>query len=228
MFCIKCGQFLPDGSAFCNSCGTAQPTIPAQPMYQQPAQPQYQPPVQPPYQPPVQPQYQEPPYQQPVQPQYQQPYNYQAPIPALPMKWFHFLIYFGLFAGAILNLASGIGYLTGSVYEMQDVSAAAVYAVFDSLELIDVFFGVACVAAAVLGIVTRFSLAKYKAIGPKLLISLYITIGVIGLIYQVAVMSILEDAGVDSTANFASAFLNIAMAGANATYFKKRAHLFVN
>lgn len=56
MFCFKCGQQLPNGSAFCTACGAAQPTpAPApRPVYQAPAQPPYQAPAAPQYQPPVQ------------------------------------------------------------------------------------------------------------------------------------------------------------------------------
>lgn len=60
MFCSKCGQQLPDGSAFCSVCGAPQTVAAPQPAYQQPT---YQQPAQPVYQQPV---YQQPMYQQPL------------------------------------------------------------------------------------------------------------------------------------------------------------------
>ncbi|MDR0913779.1 MAG: zinc ribbon domain-containing protein [Oscillospiraceae bacterium] len=67
MFCLKCGNQIPDGATFCPACGEKSAPA-AAPAPQPQAAPQYQAPV-----PPPQPQ-----YQQPVQPQYQQP-QYQAP-----------------------------------------------------------------------------------------------------------------------------------------------------
>ena len=55
MFCTKCAQHLPDGSAFCSVCGAPQAAPAPQPQYQQPVQPVYQQPV-----------YQQPMYQQPL------------------------------------------------------------------------------------------------------------------------------------------------------------------
>lgn len=45
MFCVSCGNQIPDGSAVCPQCGAQQ--APAQPAYQQPVyqQPTYQQPV---------------------------------------------------------------------------------------------------------------------------------------------------------------------------------------
>ena len=62
MFCTKCGQQLPDGSAFCSVCGAPQAAPAPQPQYQQPVQPQYQQPVQPQYQQPAQAVYPQPAY----------------------------------------------------------------------------------------------------------------------------------------------------------------------
>lgn len=45
------------------------------------------------------------------------PVNYAAN--QMPMKWYNFLIYFALFAGAVLNVLTGIFMLTGAQYNMQ-------------------------------------------------------------------------------------------------------------
>ena len=73
-FCVNCGAQIPEGAAFCTSCGSPAQAAPAQ--AQQPAQQSQQ----------TQPQYQQQPYQQqqqayqqpaqqPYQQQYQQPYQ---------------------------------------------------------------------------------------------------------------------------------------------------------
>ena len=92
MYCESCGNFVPDGQAFCANCGAPQPKtsapvtqaapVAAQPVVQQAAQPVQQ--AQPVYQQPV---YQQPVVQQPVvqpvvQPVYQQPV-YTSPAPTV-------------------------------------------------------------------------------------------------------------------------------------------------
>ena len=47
---------------------------------------------------------------------------------ALPMKWYKFLIYFGLFFVAITSLLSGLGCLTGSIFSYFGVTAEEIYA----------------------------------------------------------------------------------------------------
>lgn len=36
-----------------------------------------------------------------------------------PMKWFKFLIYFALFAGAVINLVYGFNWISGDIYFVQ-------------------------------------------------------------------------------------------------------------
>ena len=92
----------------------------------------------------------------------------------LPMKWYKFLIYFALIAGAVVNFATGITMVTGSVYEVQSgVSADTVYSMYDGLKTIDVIYGLALFAVAILGFVTRSKLANYKADGPKFVYMVY-------------------------------------------------------
>ena len=95
MYCESCGNFIPDGQAFCANCGAPQPKnsapgtqaapVAAQPVVQQAAQPVVQQVAQPVQQ--AQPVYQQPVYQQPVvqpvvQPVYQQPV-YTSPAPTV-------------------------------------------------------------------------------------------------------------------------------------------------
>lgn len=88
MFCMKCGQEIPDNASVCEHCG--------QPTQQAAQQPEYQPTY-----------YTE----QPSEYQTAPPAKQQ-----MPMKWFKFLIYFALFAGPILNFINGFSMLTGAQY----------------------------------------------------------------------------------------------------------------
>ena len=113
---------------------------------------------------------------------------------ALPMKWFKFLIYFGLFAGAVLNAISGIQMLTGAQYDgYEDL----VYAVFDGLKTVDVLAGLALLALAALGIYTRMRLAGYYKNGPQMLTYVYAGGVAINLLYVLGVHMVLGELAED-------------------------------
>lgn len=210
MFCENCGMKLSDGQKFCAQCGTPVKARPAQPTYQQPT---YQQPV---YQQPV---YQQPTYQQPV-------YQNQQMQPDMPMKWFKFLIYFALIAGAIINIGQGIMMLAGAQY---GAYTEEVYDMCEELKTIDMVMGLALIGVAVLQIMARFRLAGYCQNGPTLLKAVYLTIAAVNLFYAVAVSSTLPEEAVkylDFTSTYTSVAVNIAMVAINTTYFNKRKHLF--
>ncbi|MBR4295337.1 MAG: zinc ribbon domain-containing protein [Clostridia bacterium] len=146
----------------------------------------------------------------------------------LGMKWFKWLIYFVLFAGALLNAVNGIQMLTGSMY---DGYAETVYFIYPKLQNLDKFVGIVCLAIAAFGIYTRFRLAGYKKNGPMMLYILYISIIAIQLIYIIGVSSVLPEE-ISSSMDFSSVIGNMVasavMIFVNISYFKKRRHLFVN
>ncbi len=146
--------------------------------------------------------------------------------PVLKMGWFKFLIYFSLFAGAILNIYTAISLLTGTAYgDSKDL----VYAVFEDLKTLDMIIGLASLALAALGIYTRFRLSGYRSNGPKLLqwtlmLSVLINVGyLVGL--NVVVPEIAEELELSSFVS--SITTSIVMIFVNNAYFKKRSHLFV-
>jgi len=228
MFCTKCGNNIADDARFCAKCGTPtnvgnQQPAPQQPVYQQPV---YQQPA------PQQPVYQQPVYQQPVyqQPVYQQPVS---PItlqqkPPLPMKWFHFQIYFALFAGALLNLGQAILYFTGMIY---GPDADLIYDVFSDLPTLDMCLGVCLLVVVFLQILARFRLAGYCKNGPSLLYAVYGTVILTNIVYAVCLYGMIPEEAqkyMDFTSSFTGIAMNCLMLSLNMTYFKKRAHLFVN
>lgn len=234
-FCSSCGTQLNDEVNFCVKCGVAQPVqqaAPAQPV-QQPvnyAQPPVQPPVQ--YtQPPVQ--YTQPPVQYtqpPVQPGYM-PVQPMSPLQAADMtygmKWFKFLIYFALFAGAVLNVVQGVLFLTGANYEG---AAELVYAVFSDLEIVDKGCGIALIVLAVLQIITRFRLAGFKRGAGGLVMLCYAAIAVIETAYIAGFAASVPEyvfESVDISGAAGSIVISVVMLIVNATYFSKRKALFV-
>lgn len=146
----------------------------------------------------------------------------------LPMGWFKFLIYFSLFASAVLNVLNGFQMLTGSHYGGEK---DLVYQVFDGLQMVDFVIGIASLAIAAFAVYTRMRLAGYHRNGPMLLSWLYIASAVVGVAYiaglYVVVPEIVTES-LDLTSTISSTVVSIAMVFVNRQYFKKRAHLFVN
>ena len=147
--------------------------------------------------------------------------GYQAPV--LPMKWFKFVIWFMLFASALINLATGLNMLTGGQYG--DLTNR-VYAMFKDLKTVDTLFGLLLIGLAAFAIYTRFRLSGFYKNGPLMLNISYGANAVIGIAYAVAVDSATKGL-VDGESQVLSVIVSIAMIIANAIYFKKRAHLFV-
>ncbi len=161
--------------------------------------------------------------------------TYTQPTPAslgvntqFSMKWYKFLIYFGLFAGAVVNLINGFMIVTGSHYEGY---SDLVYEVFDGLQALDVIVGLALIALAAFGVYTRFRLSGFCSNGPQMLLYVYIGAAVINLIYIIGAFSILPEMvteSLDVSTYVASTVISIVMVFANKKYFDIRKELFVN
>lgn len=221
MFCNRCGKDAGN-AAFCPACGS--PMRQQQPVTQQQpynAVPNQQPNA-----------YNAVPNQQPntYNPQ-QNSYNnpnmlYQPMQPIQPMGWYKFLIYFALFAGCVLNVITGFVAITGSHY---DGMANYVYRFFPAMQMLDIFYGIACIGVGVYGIVTRMALAKYNKNAPMMLYILYGVSAVIPLIYVFGASMVISKYGaIDFTSNIISVIGSAAMIAVNYVYFNKRKHLFVN
>lgn len=149
----------------------------------------------------------------------------------MPMKWYKFLIYFALIAGAVLNLANGIMMVTGGIYSVQtggQSTADLVYSMYGvSLKTVDMFYGIVLFAIAVLAIMARNKLANYKNDGPKFLYLVYgISLGVV-LVYNILVGAI-TGVGIFNVTTITQLVIQGIMIYANIVYFNKRSHLFVN
>ena len=224
MFCNNCGNQVADGQNFCMLCGS--PVTPAQPQYTQMEyqQPQYTQVT------PNQPQYtQQNAYQQP----YMQQNTYAAPqLQSKPnMGWFNFIIWVQLFLNAILNTINGFTAIMGKQYVDnygRDVSDL-VYRTYDNLKIYDTIYGMALIMLAVLAIMIRFRLARFKKNSHISYISLLSFNVITPLIYclvasgetGVSMGDLLEDTRLSMIVVIILIFINV-------FYFKKRKHLFVN
>lgn len=215
MFCRNCGTDLSGAGRFCPNCGAPVNTAPEQ-------QPQYQQPL---YQ---QPQYQQPSYQQP---QYQQPL-YEQPVqqPAHQMNWYKFLIYFALFASAVVNVINAIRFLTGTINGSAS-DADFLYAFFPSWKTLDIIVGLLFLVLAALAVFTRFRLAGYCKNGPTCLYLTYALSALCNVVYLIGVALVLSGSGIslgdlDIAPTIANIIVPIVMVVINVIYFNKRKELF--
>ena len=144
----------------------------------------------------------------------------------LGLKWYKFLIYFSLWAGAILHFITGISVLTGAQYLNEGVQAEMVYDAFPGLKSVDTFYGLILIAFAVYQIVVRFYLARFKAIAPKMLISTYIIAIVCELFYGMVASEIIGQSLMSDI--ISSLTPSVVMLIINYKYFKNRKECFVN
>ena len=141
----------------------------------------------------------------------------QAEQEGLGMKWYKFMIYFALFAGALTNIAGGalsLSLTSASSAQFANSSASSMLAVT----------GILNIAFGALIIYCRILLARFSK---KAINMVYVVYGVN---IALSVLTIMGSMGSGSTTSTSGGSLgsSIAFLIINVVYFKKRAHLFVN
>jgi tryptophan-rich sensory protein len=150
-----------------------------------------------------------------------------APAPQLGLKWAHFLSYFALWLGALLNVIVAFTVFTGSIYSAQGIEAEYVYAVFPGLKPVDMIYGVALLVLAVLGVITAVSIIKYKKNAGTLVCAMYLVSAIVAFIYLVGASSVLGQFAGNSS-SVVSIIVGIVMFFVNKIYFGNRKDIFVN
>ena len=143
------------------------------------------------------------------------------------MKWHQFLIYFALWASAVMAVLNGARLLTGSHYGSEEVTKQ-VYTYYEGLKSADTFFGVLLMGLAAYLIYTRFQLAGFKKGAPqKLLIAYGLNLALnVGYILTVSNVTKLSMSELMDSSTSSGIVISIAMLIANYLYYQKRAHLF--
>lgn len=219
-FCSSCGSPVQDGTTFCSTCGAR---------IENNAAPQYAAPVQ------------EPVYnvQQPVY-NVQQPVNtVQQPETNLGMSWFKFIIYFQIFASAIINILICFG----AYSQLQELDGFRGYmdaldSYIDANQTWSIIVLVAFIAVGVFGFMVRGKLAGFKVDGPKQYLIYMGLIVAVQVIYMIAVYMLTNDLqeavgmdldiGSSMSSSIPSLVVSVVMIFVNKVYFDKRKHLFVN
>ncbi len=146
------------------------------------------------------------------------------------MMWYSILVLFYLFMEAFISVTSGIQYIAGFMPEMLKSTGGILYYVQldKGLKFIDIIYGIWYIGMAVLAVVTRNKLAKYKKNAPLFVILFFTLPTAVNCIYTLPLMIITKTA---LSAYFPLVFQLGIQAGfvyANYIYFKKRKTLFVN
>lgn len=140
----------------------------------------------------------------------------------LPMNWYNFLIYVGLFFAVIIHAYQGFAYLfvlDGSYFSI---------AGYSEITALNVIMGIAQLILAVFSFSVRQKLAHFKADGPRMLLILYIMNCAVTVVYVGLLLILLNQDGLFLVSAIPGCGVSAIMVYVNKVYFEKRLHLFVN
>ena len=131
------------------------------------------------------------------------------------------------------NIIGGIGILTGGQYTVDGENVSElVYGMFPNLQVIDVIYGLACMALGAFQIFTRFQLSSYKSSAPACIMAMYIVSGVLVAVYNLVVIGFVsgEIMAIEELVGQAVGSIvgSVVMVILNKVYFDKRKYLFIN
>lgn len=145
-----------------------------------------------------------------------------------PLKWHNFLIYFLLWAGAVMLVLGGATFIAGKVYgKIGD----RIYQALPAMRFVDIAYGLVLVCVAVYMIYTRFQLAGFKQGAPNKLLILLALSPVLGWGYLLTVSAVtgVSITQLHSGGSFIGELIGTAIGiWLHKIYYDKRAELFVN
>ena len=144
----------------------------------------------------------------------------------LPMKWHKFLIYFALWAGAVLNLISGAQMFFMGI----NAGNAWLYEMTSGLRALYIVSGIFMIAIGVFQIFTRSALARFSRLGPRMVVWLYASLVILNAL-EILLAWLLFGVPLNYLLTADVWFYlieGVLMTWANQVYYRKRAALFVN
>ena len=153
-----------------------------------------------------------------------------------PMRWYYFLIYFSLFASAVLNVIDALRLFTGTYYISVESGnyTASVYGQHAGLFPLDRIYAVALLLYAAFLVYTRFALAAYRRHAPMCLLFTYVVQFTVYAAYAVANIWIVQSTVSEELIYqqilliFMELLVSALMLYLNRIYFEKRKHLFIH
>lgn len=144
----------------------------------------------------------------------------------LPMKWHKFLIYFALWAGAVLNLISGAQMFFMGI----NAGNAWLYEMTSGLRALYIVSGIFMIAIGVFQIFTRSALARFSRRGPRMVVWLYASLVILNAL-EILMAWLLFGVPLNYLLTADVWFYlieGVLMTWANQVYYRKRAALFIN
>ena len=149
-----------------------------------------------------------------------------APQRSFQLKWHKFLIYFALWAGALINAGNAVMCINGTQYQEQ---SEQIYAMYSGLKTLDLAWGIVLLGICAYMIYVRFQLAGFRIGAPRKLSILYIMNLVCSLAYLLAFSAVTHlSLGAMASKIIPSIFSSILLLFLNQNYYSKRLELFVN
>ncbi|MBP3633197.1 MAG: hypothetical protein J6J43_01330 [Oscillospiraceae bacterium] len=149
-----------------------------------------------------------------------------------PMKWYKFLIYFALFAGALISLSNALQYLTGSIYLSEGLTEADVDALYDlhgGFKVLDMIYGLTCIGSAVLDLITRSRLRHFHRTAPAFVLAVPVYNVFCSSMYTILSCGIARLDVFEFLPQVIGSILGVAIyIWPSYIYFNKRRNLFVN
>ena len=147
----------------------------------------------------------------------------------LPMKWHKFLIYFALWAGAILNGISGIQMLSGALHT-DNLMLWGLYGLSAGFQAFYIVSGVLQIGLGVLQICARMALARLSRRGPRMIVWTYASAVILNVLV-IFLASILFGLPINLLMDWSMWLILIGgalMTWANQVYYRKRVAMFVH
>lgn len=142
-----------------------------------------------------------------------------------PMRWYQFVVYFQLFAFAVVYVLQGMMHLQGLFIGFG--TAEALYTKHPMLKNVEVVMAVIGFLIAFFSIVARQLLWYFKVWGPKVYLIVMALSGFYGFLYD-AFASIVIGLPIFTAYDIGGVISTIIIVFLCWTYFHKRADLFVN
>lgn len=118
-------------------------------------------------------------------------------------------------------------YMTGSIYETEQIDPLTVYSLYPGVKAVDIVYGILLLVLAIFMIVTRFQLSGLKKNGPKMIVALYGLNIAIAIIYAILISCTTDYMAFDAS-TVSQCVFPIVMAIVNKVYFDRRKDIFVN
>ena len=143
----------------------------------------------------------------------------------LKKKWYKFLIYFALWAIALINFVVGFMFIYGTHYKISALSQNIIYNYYLDLKQLDIFLGYMHFLVSIYIIIVGYYLSALKVGAPNMLLAMHVIIIFFRIFY---IMVCPLNLHAFNIFNILSLIINVLTMFYEYYYFKKCKHAFIN